>query len=185
MGAGILPTALVKGKLYFLFGKENEYEKSATGYSDFGGSTEKNESYLTTATREGAEELTGFLGNHNEIYNNLKGDKCFFDLPNVKYRTFIYSMVYNPYLPYYYNNNQKFLQEKLDDEVIKNTRIFEKSEIKWFCIDELQKFKIKSQFRYFYKDMLDIILENKSEIINHVKKSLNKKRNKTLKKKLF
>jgi hypothetical protein len=161
MGAGILPTALVKGKLYFLFGKENEYEKSAPGYSDFGGSTEKNESYLTTATREGAEELTGFLGNHNEIYNNLKGDKCFFDLPNVKYRTFIYSMDYNPYLPYYYNNNQKFLQKKIPN-VIKSTKIFEKAHIIWICQDDLIDFKKKC--RFFYKPMIENIIYHLNDI---------------------
>lgn len=161
MGAGILPTALVKGKLYFLFGKENEYETSAPGYSDFGGTTESNESYLVTATREAAEELTGFLGTHNDIYNNLKGEKCFFDLRNVKYRTFIYKMEYNPYLPFYYNNNQKFLQKKIPN-VIKRTKIFEKAHIIWVCQDDLRDFKKKC--RFFYRPMIDNLIQNLSEI---------------------
>ncbi len=39
MGAGILPTTIHNGKLYFLFGKEGKYEDSAPGFSDFGGGT--------------------------------------------------------------------------------------------------------------------------------------------------
>jgi hypothetical protein len=35
--AGILPATIRNGKLWFLFGKENKYEKSAPGFSDFGG----------------------------------------------------------------------------------------------------------------------------------------------------
>ena len=188
MGAGILPMTIIGNKIYLLFGKENKFETSAPGFADFGGGSEKNETYLGTALREGSEELTGFLGDEKQLSKLIK--KYGYKTLELKqstsiYKSFLFPIEYDPKLTIYYNNNQKFLQEKLDDEVIKNTRIFEKSEIKWFCIDELQKFKIKSQFRYFYKDMLDIILENKSEIINHVKKSLNKKRNKTLKKKLF
>ena len=40
MGAGILPTTIHNGKLYFLFGKEGKYEDSAPGFSDFGGETD-------------------------------------------------------------------------------------------------------------------------------------------------
>jgi hypothetical protein len=36
MGAGILPTTIHNNKLYFLFGKENQYEDSAHVFSDFG-----------------------------------------------------------------------------------------------------------------------------------------------------
>ena len=56
MGAGILPTTIHKNKLYFLFGKENKFEDSAEGFSDFGGGTDNNEDYLQTAVREGGEE---------------------------------------------------------------------------------------------------------------------------------
>ena len=72
MGAGILPTALYKGKLWFLFGKENQYETSAPGFSDFGGGTEKDESLLETAIREGGEELTGFLGSDTQLRSLLR-----------------------------------------------------------------------------------------------------------------
>ena len=71
MGGGILPTCIHNGKLYFLFGKENQYEDSAPGFSDFGGGTDKNESFLQTAIREGGEELTGFLGTSTNIRHLL------------------------------------------------------------------------------------------------------------------
>ena len=72
MGAGILPTTIHKNKLYFLFGKENQYEDSAHGFSDFGGGTDNNESFFKTAIREAGEELTGFLGNDADITKLLK-----------------------------------------------------------------------------------------------------------------
>lgn len=72
MGAGILPTTIHNNKLYFLFGKENKYEDSAPGFSDFGGGTDSNESLFDTAVREAGEELTGFLGNDTDIKKMLK-----------------------------------------------------------------------------------------------------------------
>ena len=35
--SSLLPVTIYKGKLYFLFGKENELEDSAKVFSDFGG----------------------------------------------------------------------------------------------------------------------------------------------------
>ena len=45
MGAGILPTCIYKGKLYFLFGKENKYGDTQ-GWSDFGGGTDNSETFI-------------------------------------------------------------------------------------------------------------------------------------------
>ena len=67
VAASILPVTIHKNKLYFLFGKENELEDSAKGWSDFGGRVEKNESIFKGALREGSEELTGFLGDPSEL----------------------------------------------------------------------------------------------------------------------
>ena len=64
MGGGALPIALNKKnkKVYFLFGKENEYlNKDSPGFSDFGGGEKAGESALDTALREGCEELNGFF----------------------------------------------------------------------------------------------------------------------------
>jgi hypothetical protein len=78
-------------------------------------------------------------------------------------------MKYDPYLEKYYNNNQKFIQKRLDPEVIKKSKIFEKAEIKWVCIDDLQKMKPK--FRHFFVYIIDQILQDKDEIEAFVRTS--------------
>ena len=94
MGAGILPTTIYQDKLYFLFGKENSLEKSAKGWSDFGGGCEKGETPFIAAMREGSEELTGFLGDEKQIKALVK-------------KGGIYKMSHNEYhihmfyIPYY------------------------------------------------------------------------------------
>jgi 8-oxo-dGTP pyrophosphatase MutT (NUDIX family) len=185
MGAGILPTTIHNGKLYFLFGKEYKYEKSAPGFSDFGGGTDNNESYLETAVREAGEELTGFLGSDADVRklltrhgtyiidNKTDGHKT--------YRMHIFPFEYNHWLPYYYNNNQRFLQKKLDPNVIKNTKIFEKEEIRWICVDELQK--MRPQFRHYFRNIIDMMLNQKEGINSFIERSLKKStKKKTLRK---
>jgi len=173
MGAGILPTSLYKGKIYFLFGKENKYEDSAPGFSDFGGGTDNSESYLETAVREAGEEFTGFLGNDTDIRKLLNRHGTY----NIDYKTdghklyrmHIFPFEYNEWLPYYYNNNQKFLQKRLDPKIFKTTKIFEKAEIKWVCIDDIKK--MRPQFRSYFQNIIDMILTQKNDIIKFIKKS--------------
>ena len=189
MGAGILPITICSdGKIYFLFGKENKYEDSASGWSDFGGGTDNKETFFQTACREGSEELTGFLGSSNDIAAMLKTngdaytkgcdaftkgcDAYTIDYTDKSekygtYRTHIFPLTYDPMLPYYYNNNQRFLQKHLSPEIIKSTKIFEKAEIRWICIDDLKK--MRKQFRSFYQHIVDEILANKSEITRFIK----------------
>ena len=184
MGAGILPTTIHNGKLYFLFGKENKYEDSAPGFSDFGGGTDNDESFFETAIRESGEELTGFLGDDNDIKKLLKRHGTYnIDYKTGEHKTYrmhIFPFEYNNWLPYYYNNNQRFLQKRLDPEVIKNSKIFEKAEIRWVCIDELKK--MRPQFRSYFQNIIDIILEQKNDIQKFIERS-NITRKKTLKKK--
>lgn len=180
MGAGILPTTIHNDKLYFLFGKETKYETSAPGFSDFGGGTDNNETFFETAVREAGEELTGFLGNDNDIrklltqygtYNidyTTDGHKT--------YRMHIFPYEYDHFLPFYYNNNQRFLQKHLDPNVIKKTKIFEKAEIRWICVDDIKK--MRPQFRHYFQNIIDMILAQKDSIktfINRGKKSTKKK----------
>ena len=189
MGAGILPITICSdGKIYFLFGKENKYEDSASGWSDFGGGTDNKETFFQTACREGSEELTGFLGSSNDIAAMLKKnggaytkgcdaftkgcDAYTIDYTDKSgkygtYRTHIFPLTYDPMLPYYYNNNQRFLQKHLSPEIIKSTKIFEKAEIRWICIDDLKK--MRKQFRSFYQHIVDEILANKYEITRFIK----------------
>ena len=175
MGAGILPTTIHDGKLLFLFGKENKYEDSAPGFSDFGGGTDNNESFIETAIREAGEELTGFLGNDNDIRKLLKKHGTY----NIDYKTktsshkpyrmHIFPYEYNPWLTHYYNNNQQFLQKNLPPDVIKTTKIFEKEEIRWICVDELKKMRPK--FRSYFQDIIDIMLNQKEDIRKFIEKS--------------
>ena len=112
MGAGILPITICSdGKIYLLFGKENKYEDSASGWSDFGGGTDNKETFLQTACREGSEELTGFLGSSSEIAHMLKKNGLYLiDYTDNSgkygtYRTHIFPMKHDPMLPYYYNSS--------------------------------------------------------------------------------
>jgi hypothetical protein len=171
MGAGILPTTIHNNKLYFLFGKENKYEDSAPGFSDFGGGTDNNESYFETAIREAGEELTGFLGNDSDIRKLLKKYGTY----NIDYKTdghklyrmHIFPFEYDELLPFYYNNNQRFLQKRLDKKVIQSTKIFEKEEIRWVCVDDLKK--MRSKFRSYFQNIVDMILAQKESIQHFVK----------------
>jgi 8-oxo-dGTP pyrophosphatase MutT (NUDIX family) len=191
MGAGILPTTIHNNKLYFLFGKENKYEDSAPGFSDFGGGTDNKESLFDTAVREAGEELTGFLGNDTDIKKMLKKYGTYnIDYSNNNssysvYRMHIFPFEYDLMLPFYYNNNQRFLQKKLDPDVIKNTTIFEKAEIRWICIDDI--IKMRPQFRSYFRNIVDKIHNEKDDIkkfiMNSIKKSNKSNKNKTRKKK--
>jgi len=171
MGAGILPIALHKGKLYFLFGKENKYADTP-GWSDFGGGIDKGETPLNTAIREAQEEITGFLGDDKDIKKMMKQGT--FNIVHNDYHMYICLMPYNDYLPLYYNNNQRFLQKKLDPKIIETSKIFEKSEIKWVSADALMK--MRPQFRSYFKEFVDILSQKKVEIMKFAKKGENKTR---------
>jgi len=162
MGAGILPVSMRDGKLYFLFGKENKYADTP-GWSDFGGGTDAGEYPLETAVRESSEELTGFLGDdigahikhkHLLIKNDYDGYKTYY--------MYVVPMAYDEFLPYYYNNNQRFLQKRLPAGLIKKSKIFEKAEIKWVCIDDFKKMGPK--FRNYFKVIVTKIVEQKGDI---------------------
>ena len=168
MGAGILPATIVNGKLYFLFGKENKYADTP-GFSDFGGGTEKGESHLNTAIREGGEELTGFLGSDDDLKKMMAKGTYNIDYAPSNYRMHILPFPYDTALPHYYNNNQKFLQKRLDPEVIKKSKIFEKAEIRWICVDDLVK--MKPQFRSYFQNIVDLIVDDKDKIKGFVSTS--------------
>jgi len=181
MGAGILPTTIHNGKLYFLFGKEGKYEDSAPGFSDFGGGSDNTESFIETAIREAGEEFTGFLGNDVDIRKMLHAHGTY-NIDNKTdghktYRTHIFPFEYNHWLPHYYNNNQRFLQKHLPPQVFKTTKIFEKAEIRWICVDDLKK--MRSQFRFWYRNVIDIMINQKEEIKKFIMKG--SKHTKTLK----
>ena len=158
-----------------MFGKERDIDENP-GWSDFGGGTDKGETLFQTAIREGGEEMTGFLGSSADIKKLLNKYGTYnVDYKSEGYTTYrchIFPMDYDDKLPFYYNNNQQFLQKRLDQKVIRNTKIFEKTQIKWFSFDEIKK-DIK-QFRSFYQNIVHLILGNKSAIEGFVNKSFKK-----------
>ena len=188
MGGSILPVTLHNNKICFLFGKERDVDENP-GWSDFGGGTDKGESFIQTACREGGEELTGFLGSSADIKKLLNKYGTYnIDLKSQNhqygtYRCHIFPMEYDEMLPYYYNNNQRFLQKWLNPKIIKNTKIFEKTQIKWFTFDDIKK--QRNEFRSFYKDIIDMILKDRLNIEEFIKKTFGKnalsKKNKTCK----
>jgi hypothetical protein len=176
MGAGILPTTIHNNKIYFLFGKENQYADTP-GWSDIGGGTDNKESFLETASREGMEELTGFLGMEKDIRSLLTKNgsyKVEFGEPHRRYRVHIFPMKYDPNLPVYYNNNHRFLERKLSKNLIKNSKIFEKEEIKWICVDDIPK--MRNQFRHYFRDVADQLYDEKAAIRAFLRSSRRKKK---------
>jgi transcription termination factor NusB len=177
MGGSILPVTIHNNKLYFLFGKERDIDENP-GWSDFGGGTDKGESFLQTASREGSEELTGFLGNKDDIRRLLEKygtyDVDFQSQGHTTYRCHIFplSEEYFSSLPHFYNNNQRFLQKQLDPSVIRDTKIFEKTQIKWFSFDDMKK--EKNEFRSFYQNIVGLILSQQSQIESFIRNSFKK-----------
>lgn len=183
MGAGILPTTIRDNKLCFLFGKENKYADTP-GWSDIGGGKDNHESFLETAYREGMEETTGFLGMKKDIKKLLSRHGTYnidFQGKGSHYRIHIFPMMYDPQLPRYYNNNHRFLERKLSPTMIKNAKIFEKDELKWFSLDEMKR--RRGEFRCYYGPIIDQILDQQNKIRAFVRKGLAQERqaNKTRK----
>ena len=175
--ASLLPVALHNNKLYFLFGKENPLEDSAKGFSDFGGGVDSGETALQTAMREGSEELTGFLGTKEMLRKRLKHTgtyKMVYQFPLRKvddaengnqpntYTIFIFPLEYDTGIVEYYNNNHAFLWDKMDKKLLSGTKLFEKIKIEWFCEDDLKK--RSAEYRSFYRDIVDLIIEHKPKI---------------------
>jgi 8-oxo-dGTP pyrophosphatase MutT (NUDIX family) len=158
VAGSILPVTIHNNKLFFLFGKENELEKSAKGWSDFGGGCEKSETPYITAIREGSEELTGFLGNKNELKELIKKNGGTYNIEHNKYHIHIFYLEYDKNLPKYYNQNHHFLWNKMDKQMLSKTRLFEKIEIEWFSVEDMKKHKKK--FRNFYQKIVDIFLND-------------------------
>jgi len=179
VAGSILPVTIYKNKLYFLFGKENSMEDSAKGWSDFGGGCENGESPFKTAMREGGEELTGFLGDGKHIKSLIKKSGGTYNITHNTYHVHMFFLEYDENLPKYYNQNHKFLWERMDHQVLNDSKLFEKIEINWFSLEDMKK--RKKDFRQFYQEIVDKFLEDKENIYNFAMKKTNKIHNKTKK----
>jgi hypothetical protein len=163
MGAGILPVAEYKGNIYYLFSQEVSDKK----YSDFGGApSPRNESRFDNAIREGYEETDGFFGTKSELKKKVNDNYIIrLDTRN-GYHAYLFKIQYDSLLPNYFNNHHKFIQSNFPTKINKHG-FFEKNNMKWFTVNEL---KDKYKFRSFYKEIIELIINNsnliKSLVIN-------------------
>jgi 8-oxo-dGTP pyrophosphatase MutT (NUDIX family) len=166
-GSSVLPVTVHRGKLVFLFGKENPKENGAKGFSDFGGGVEKGESIYETALREGGEELTGFLGDGKNLRKLIKRNGGHFDVSHGDYHVHLFYIPYDPNLVTYYNLNHKFLWERMNRDILNKSKLFEKIEIQWFDVQAAKK-RIR-EFRSFYQHVLRAILKEEENILHFIK----------------
>ena len=169
VGSSILPACIHKGKLYFLFGRENSLADTP-GWSDFGGGVDSGENVFEAALREGGEELTGFLGGPKQIARLIKrgGGPLKLKSREGEYYIHIFMMPYSEDLVTYYNNNHAFLWNRMNKKMLNNTKLFEKIEVKWFSIDQMRR--ERGKFRYFYRAIVDMLIDEESRIKTHLRK---------------
>ena len=137
-------------------------------WGDFGGSAKTGEDLLDTTTREGAEELNGFFGSKHDFEKYIlknKVDEIAYD----KRYTYLVRADYDEKLPFYFNNNYNFICEYLKGHVQHPTNgLFEKSEIRWFTIDELKR--ERNIFRDYFRNIIDIIIYNHPKTLSKLKR---------------
>ena len=178
VGSSVLPACIHKGKLHFLFGQENSLADTP-GWSDFGGGVDPGENIYDTAMREGAEEMTGFLGPIAPLVKK-NGGVLKLKSPVGEYYIHLFHLPFSEELPLYYNFNHDFLWRRMNKNMLNNTKLFEKARIKWWSIDEMQRGR--HLFRNFYKDCVDMLCQNKQLIMRFLR---NKRKTVAVKRKSY
>ena len=176
VAGSILPVAYYKNKFYFLFGKENPMEDSSKGFSDFGGGVENGETPFETAMREGGEELSGFLGDGSDVRKMIKRNGGVHKLVHNTYHVHMFFMDYDDKLISYYNANHAFLWERMDKKMLNESKLFEKIEIGWFTPNDMVK--RRSEFREFYREIVDKILDDLPRITKFIRSKASKRKTK-------
>ena len=174
VAGSILPVTIYKNKLYFLFGKENPMEDSAKGFSDFGGGLENDETPLDAAFREGSEELSGYLGDNVAVRKMIHKQGKVYKITHNDYHVHMFFIEYDENLVKYYNNSHAFLWKKMDKNVLNDSKLFEKIEIRWFSETELRT--QRSLFRPFYRELADIFREHIPKIREFIASKSSKKK---------
>lgn len=179
-GSGFLPTCIVNNKLMFLFGLESPAEDSAKGWSDFAGGMEKSENdnsskqIYNAALREFAEETSGFLGGPHDIdvlvRNNGGYMRYSHNNSGSNYHVHIFRLDFDEKLIKYYNTSHKYLYKKLNHNLLKKTKVFEKIKLQWFSIDMMKEQKKK--FRSFYRDIVEELIIQEQDIEKFIKSSI-------------
>jgi hypothetical protein len=166
-GGGVIPVALHNGELHFLFGQENDVIKDASknqDWGDFGGSAKPGESEMDTCVREGAEELNGFYGNKRDFRALLLKNQIL----KLTYDTRVTHLMrvdYDERLPFYFNNNYRFIKETANLRSIAahpENGYFEKSHVRWFTLADLKR--ERGAFREYFRNFLDMIAYRAPEI---------------------
>ena len=156
--AGILPVAKYNNNIYFFFGREAMLpERRSSGlWSDFGGSTEKNETKIQTAIREGHEETAGIIGNKYDIKHLIKHN-LITKISTKTYTTYLIEIDHDKKLPIklrrIYDNALKYLY----DDVMKSNGLYEKDRGKWIRLERLKN--NMGMFRPWYKNIIYKIIE--------------------------
>jgi len=154
MGAGILPFTIYKGRVMFLFGRENKDKtgnsKKKEMWSDFGGSKEGLENYTQTAIREGFEESSGFFGDKEDIEQLIR-EKCLKEIEHNRYKTFVVYVPYDDKLVGNFRRNFLYVKRN-NQELYRSKGLYEKDMIKWVAYNDLREFKHSS--RVFYKGII-------------------------------
>lgn len=169
VAASILPITIYKNKLHFLFGKENPNEDSAPGWSDFGGRIEKGETPYQGALREGAEELSGFLGNEIELKKLIKKNGGTMKIRVENYHIYLFYLDYDESLINYFNMNHYYMYNfmKKQQKTQEKLAFLDKIEIQWFSLEKMEN--EKNKFRHFYREIVNILIKNKKEITEFAK----------------
>jgi len=180
-GGGVIPVAMHGGKLHFLFGKENDVIHDSSknqDWGDFGGGTKPGESEMDTCVREGAEELNGFFGNKHDFRALLLKNQ----LLKLTYDTRITHLMrvdYDERLPFYFNNNYRFIKETSNLRAIAahpDNGYFEKSHVRWFTLKDLKR--ERGEFREYFRNFLDMIQYRAPEIRRLMEKKGTRRGNK-------
>ena len=171
-GASLLPVAIHKNKLHFLFGRDIG---DTPGFACFGGGIESHETNIyQAALREGAEELTGFLGNAKQLEQLIETNGGHFPITHQSnrglYHAHLFRIPYEPLLPLFYQQNHDFLIQKMNKRHFsKNKHLFEKAEIAWMTPQDMMK--RRDEFRPFYRLIIDQILATLPSIQEFLKKT--------------
>ena len=164
MGAGILPVALYRGTLYLLLGQER-YNNL---WSDFGGSSYKNEKPFKTAVREGTEELNGLFGTEEELEEDINSNMIL-SISYDKYTTYVFHIKYNKDLIKYFINNNKFIEKKAPQIIKdKNNGLYEKNKIEWFPLSKFRNNNNILLIRPHYQEHIKTIVKREKFIIDQI-----------------
>lgn len=160
MGAGVLPIAKHKKKLYFLFSREWIHSDCDPGlWSDFGGTKENKETYKETAIRECFEESMGFIGSRYRIKQLITKYNIYFTNTNSNYRTYIVLIKYDKNLPQRFRRDFTTTLKSKPELVRNHNGLYEKDCLKWYTLEDIQE-NIHT-FRPWYKDIIRQLLTSR------------------------